>query len=393
MVFSWIIVIMHRFAVTLGVVAGGNDDNEIGGSPAAPPGAGVCARGEAAVIAGETDGDTAAATPAWFADFLVDRGTRKPSEHTTKAYRQDFAAVAALLTAGSPVGIALTDITKDNMRAAFAAYASTHESASIRRCWSTWNVLCDFLYTNDVISANPMPFVGRPKAAKTLPRSLPQPAVGALLEAVGGRHESSRRTDWEERDLALILTGLLAGLRLDELRRADVGDIRTSSGGGAVIHVRGKADKDRTVPIEAELVSVIEDYLDSRARRFPPTTRSSARQGLSRWPTNAPLFVGRDGQRITRGTIQSRVRRAFRRAGPDAQPVRGALVHGLRHTYATELANADVSVYTLMKLLGHESMATSQRYVAGAARETRLAAAQNPLYGLIRDRLTPVEHC
>ena len=97
--------------------------------------------------------------------------------------------------------------------------------------------------------------------------------------------------------------------------------------------------------------------------------------------------MGRDGNRITRGTLQSRVRRAFRRAGPDAQPVRGALVHGLRHTYATELANSDVSVYTLMKLLGHESMATSQRYVAGAARETRPAAAQNPLYRMVRDRL------
>jgi integrase/recombinase XerC len=71
-----------------------------------------------------------------------------------------------------------------------------------------------------------------------------------------------------------------------------------------------------------------------------------------------------------------------RPAGP-----RRALVHGLRHTYATELANSEVCVYTLMKLLGHESMATSQRYVAGAARETRTAAAQNPLYGVIRDRL------
>ena len=59
--------------------------------------------------------------------------------------------------------------------------------------------------------------------------------------------------------------------------------------------------------------------------------------------------MGRDGERITRGALQSRVRRAFRRAGPDAQPVRGALVHGLRHTYATELANSEVSVYTLMK--------------------------------------------
>jgi integrase len=63
----------------------------------------------------------------------------------------------------------------------------------------------------------------------------------------------------------------------------------------------------------------------------------------------------------------------------------------LRHTYATELANAEVSVYTLMKLLGHESMATSQRYVAGAARETHTAAAQNPLYGVIRDRLRQPE--
>ena len=115
--------------------------------------------------------------------------------------------------------------------------------------------------------------------------------------------------------------------------------------------------------------------------------KSRKNQGLSRWAAGAPLFVGRDGERITRGALQSRVRRAFRQAGPDAQPVRGALIHGLRHTYATELANAEVSVYTLMKLLGHESMATSQRYVAGAARETRAAAAQNPLYGMIRDRL------
>ena len=56
-----------------------------------------------------------------------------------------------------------------------------------------------------------------------------------------------------------------------------------------------------------------------------------------------------------------------------------ALVHGLRHTFATELAKANVSVYTLMKLLGHESMVASQRYVDGAGTETRSAAELNPL--------------
>jgi integrase/recombinase XerC len=82
-------------------------------------------------------------------------------------------------------------------------------------------------------------------------------------------------------------------------------------------------------------------------------------------------------------TLQYRVLRAFRRAGIAADRARGALVHGLRHTFATELANADVSVYALMSLLGHESMVTSQRYVTAAGAETRTAAAQNTLYGLL----------
>ena len=273
-----------------------------------------------------------------------------------KAYRQDFIAIATLVTGGDPARLAVTDITKDTMRTAFAAYARDHEAASIRRCWSTWNVLCTFLYTGELLAANPMQFVGRPKLAKPLPKALPRTAVEALLEAVAHDHDSKRQTDWAERDLALILTALLAGLRAEELRQADVGDIRTTDDGAAVIHVKGKGGKDRSVPIEAELLSVIEAYLDSRAIRFPGATKRKADvagSALSRWPARSPLFVGRDGERITRGTLQSRIKRAFKRAGPDAQPVPGALVHGLRHTYATELASSEVSVYTLMKLLGH----------------------------------------
>jgi integrase/recombinase XerC len=207
------------------------------------------------------------------------------------------------------------------------------------------------------------------------------------LQIIAQDRNSKRQTDWAQRDLALVLTALLTGLRADELRQCDIGDIRTTDHGGAVIHVKGKGGKERSVPIEAELLSVIETYLESRATRFPGATKGKAdiaESALSRWPARSPLFVGRDGERITRGTLQSR-KRAFKRAGPDAQPVPGALVHGLRHTYATELAGSDVSVYTLMKLLGHESMTTSQRYVTAAGTETRSAAARNGLYALIPD--------
>jgi site-specific recombinase XerC len=306
-----------------------------------------------------------------------------------KAYRQDFVAIATLVAGGGASPLAVTDITKDSMRAAFAVYAQDHDAASIRRCWSAWNVLCTFLYTGEQLAANPMQLVGRPKLAKPLPKALPRTAVEALLETVAHDHGSQRQIDWAEPDLAIILTALLAGLRAEELRQADVGDIRTTDDGSAIIHVKGKGGKQRSGPIEAELLSVIEAYLDSRAIRFPGGTKRKADGvgfALSRWPGRSPLFVGRDGERITQGTLQSRIKRAFKRAGPDAQPVPGALVHGLRHTYATELAASDVSVYTLMKLLGHESMTTSQRYVTAAGTETRSAAAQNPLYALVPRR-------
>ncbi|MDT5320117.1 MAG: integrase/recombinase XerC [Mycobacterium sp.] len=158
-------------------------------------------------------------------------------------------------------------------------------------------------YTGEQLAANPMPLVGRPKLAKPLPKALPRTTIEALLETVADDQDSTRRTEWAERDLALILTGLLAGLRAEELRQADVGDIRTTDDGAAVIHVKGKGGKERAVPIEAELLAVIEAYLASRAIRFPGTAKrktNPAASPLSLWPARSALFVGRDGERITR---------------------------------------------------------------------------------------------
>lgn len=332
---------------------------------------------------------TDADRPEWFRAFLADRTTRKPSPHTVNAYRRDFDAIASVL-AGGPKHVAAlksTAITKDAIRQAFAVFATSREAASIRRCWSTWNTLCSYLFTAELLEANPMQFVGRPKVAKSLPKSLPAAAAKALVEAVADQRDTKLRNEWPERDRAMILTALLAGLRAGELRAANIGDLRLTEGGG-VIHVRGKGNKDRAIPIEGALVDVLSHYLTSRGIRFPAAVRRRQSTDLPvsrRWPTDAPLFVGVDGQRITRGALQYRVLRAFKLAGPDAQRNPGALVHALRHTYATELANTNISVYTLMKLLGHQSLATSQRYVNAAGTETRAAAAKNPLYHLTTD--------
>lgn len=333
--------------------------------------------------------------PRWFEDFLTDRAVRKPSPHTVQAYRHDFDAIAARITGDLNTIAALkpADLTTDAARRAFADFANTHASASIRRCWSTWNALCAYLLAAQQLVANPMQLVGKPKPAKTLPKALLPNDAQALLAAIDSPQAGRRRvSDWPERDRAIILTALLAGLRAHELRGTNVGDLRRfGPDHGGVLHVRGKGNKDRAVPVETALVNVVAAYLATRATRFPDSTRRRAGGGIwARWPADAPLFVGRDGLRITRGVLQYRVLRAFKRAGGDVTRPPGAIVHALRHTYATELAHTDISVYTLMKLLGHESMATSQRYISGAGADTRAAAARNPLYGLA-EHTSPVD--
>jgi integrase len=77
----------------------------------------------------------------------------------------------------------------------------------------------------------PDALVGRPKLAKTLPKALPTDSVAALLATLNTDPQPRRRSDWLERDRALILTALLAGLRADELLRANVGDLRRSNDG------------------------------------------------------------------------------------------------------------------------------------------------------------------
>ena len=98
-----------------------------------------------------------------------------------------------------------------------------------------------------------------PDALRRPSQDRQDPAEGAATNSVhallaGISSESERRaSDWVHRDRVLILTSLHAGLRADELLRANIGDVRRSDD-GAVIHARGKGGKDRRIPVEPALV-------------------------------------------------------------------------------------------------------------------------------------------
>jgi hypothetical protein len=74
-----------------------------------------------------------------------------------------------------------------------------------------------------------------------------------------------------------------------------------------------------------------------------------------------------------RGALQYLVGRSYREAGVASRVPQGALVHALRHTFATRLAEDGASAVEIMRLLGHASLTTSQNYIDATAREQRAA--------------------
>jgi site-specific recombinase XerD len=306
-------------------------------------------------------------------EFFLARQPRKHSKHTLAAYRRDFDSILAALcdVTGRPASdLTLAHLDVRTLRRAFAAI-SDKSAATIARTWSTWNQLFTFLVAERVIAGNPMAAVEKPRVPKSRPKAITgDDSVERLLQtALQGRQGA--RNPWPERDFAVIVTLLTGGLRLSELLDLTMRSI-DGPPGDRVIGVRGKGNKERTIPLEPEVETIINGYLETRLTRFP-----------GRIAADAALFVANTGEPMKRGALQYMVEQLYREAGIRTRVPAGALVHALRHTFATSLARNGASGTELQRLLGHESLATTQRYVDATAREVRAAARSNETYTVL----------
>jgi len=317
---------------------------------------------------------------ALFADFEVARRSFKPSPHSERAARSDFTAIHGRLQ--ESVGnddVAASDVTPRGLRLAFARFAENHAASSIARAWSTWNQFYGFLVAEDVVPGNPMAAVAHPKVGRRTPKPLQgDDAPEILLQTVAAGARPAR-WPWPERDLAFLAAGLLTGLRLSELIGLNLGAI-DGRPGERRITVVGKGRKERTIPIEAPLERVFDAYMQTRQARFP-----SVKLG-----PKAPLFVDRRGDRLKRGGAHYLVEKSYQAAGLTNRVPAGAMVHALRHTYATRLAEDGASATEIQALLGHESLNTSQGYIEATANATRQAARANRTYRVV-ERITQSE--
>jgi integrase/recombinase XerC len=184
------------------------------------------------------------------------------------------------------------------------------------------------------IRSNPGQDVRAPKAGRRLPETLDADQMARLLEIPAGEPFATR-------DRAIMELLYSSGLRLAEIVGLDLAhlDLRDR-----VVHVLGKGNKARVVPVGRMAVRALEQWLLERA-------------GLARAGEEA-LFIGRRGRRLGRRAVELRVAYWARRQGlaPHVYP------HLFRHSFASHLLESGAGLRGVQELLGHADIATTQIY-------------------------------
>ena len=197
-----------------------------------------------------------------------------------------------------------------------------------------------FCVDQKYITENPAEHIPKPRIPKRLPKYIPKDDALKLIEWT---HVSKFRYTFERlRARAIIATFLFTGVRQGELLNLKVSDIRLDE---RVLRVEnGKGGKDRLIPLNVRLVSILERYLSERQKRGKMSIY---------------FFTS---LRLDRQMSQSVIKRLFIRLQKDV----GFKVypHLLRHTFATLMLQGSCDIYSLSKMMGHGDIKTTTIYLS-----------------------------
>jgi site-specific recombinase XerD len=156
--------------------------------------------------------------------------------------------------------------------------------------------------------------------------------------------QCSRRAPTGVRDRALIVIMYRAGLRVEEALALRPADVDADHGTVRVLH--GKGDKARTVGIDDGALAVIDVWLAERKRLGINGGRSK-------------LFCTLKGTPLSPEQVRQMVKRRADHAGIEKR----VHPHGLRHTYAAQLADEGAPVNVIQQALGHSTLSTTSIYL------------------------------
>jgi integrase/recombinase XerC len=281
-------------------------------------------------------------------DFLRHLRERNASAHTIKAYTGDLDSFAAYIGSRGWKGIDHIAIR------GFLShlYDKGLSKTSVARALAAVRSLYRWLAQEGVVEQNPAKLVSTPRLPKKLPRV---PTIEEMNFVLDGKMPEI--ASFPERDRLMFELLYVCGIRNSELVGINLDDISVSN---EAILIRGKGKKERYVPFGGSALAALSVYLPWRQQLLAtlnntlksPPKKTMAGKGMP------ALLVNQRGGRLTTRSVGRIVKRIAVAKGlsPDVHP------HTLRHAFGTHMLEEGADLRAIQELLGHERLATTQRY-------------------------------
>lgn len=328
-------------------------------------------------------------TIAKFLQYL--QSVKNASPHTLVNYGKDLHQFVLYL---SPPGAQPPELARINHHMIREFVAHLHDSglekSSIARKLASLRSFFKYCVREGLLKENPARLVPTPKLRKRIPsvisaeemngflnqlaRMAPTAGQGAALQNAGRATQRRANPPLEarargpvseplllRRDRALLELLYAAGLRVSELTGLNVVDVERKE---QVLRVRGKGNKERIVPYGSKAQEALEKYWPLREQLLTETyaTRGGRRKAP---PDCQAVFLNYAGRRLTERSVGRIVKKYARLVNInwDMHP------HSLRHAFATHLLADGADLRAIQELLGHESLATTQKYTHASIRQ------------------------
>ncbi len=273
------------------------------------------------------------------------------SSATVRAYRSDLDAFRHFLGAELGKSDDPREVTLADMRLWISQGAQQGlKSTTLARRESSLRAFFHFLQRRYGIEVDPTDNLRGPKLEKVLPSFVPRDEIEAIIDGYGSDVDNE---DFETVRNDLIVTMLYTtGMRAAEL--VGLKDVAVDTRAGE-LKVLGKRNKERIIPFGDELKAMITHYRQIRDKVVPDCSSGA-------------FFVRVGGEAIYYGLVYKAVRSALDEANVKSSR---RSPHTLRHSFATDMLNNGADLAAVQKLLGHASLATTQRYTHLSYRELK----------------------